>query len=288
MKALTPWLFLFLPLCFYAVFVAYPIVFSLILSFFEWDGISSARRFIGVDNFRFLFSGEMLPIALKNNSLWMLFFVPLPLIIGFFLALSLRQNTKLNVLLRSVFYLPMILSFTVMSIMWSWVYEPTRGVITQILEIFSIPAPERSILTRPDTSLIAIVIVGIWHWIGFPLVLYLAALKDIPKELFETAEIDGASWYQKIAYIVIPLVRHATLIAISIGVVLSVKVFDLVFLMAGGYYKNEVLSTLIWTLAFDHFRMGTASAVSIIQFFIVIFILVPYIWYNVTRREVEF
>lgn len=113
--------------------------------------------------------------------------------------------------------------------------------------------------------------------------LYLAALKDIPRELFESADIDGATWLQKTIFVIVPLVRHATLIAVAIGVVLSVKVFDLVFLMAGGYYKSEVLSTLIWRLAFTRYRMGDASAVSIMQFFFVVLLLVPHICYDALK-----
>ena len=287
-KRLTPWLFLAIPLAIYLLMVVYPIVYSAVLSFLRWDGFAAEKPFVGFENYRYLFSTRLLAIAVKNNVLWMLLFVPIPLVIGFLLALLLQQNTRTNVLFRSMFYLPMILSFTVMSIMWSWVYEPTRGVITQLLRALSIAPSEKSLLTRPETSLIAIAIVGIWHWIGFPLVLYVAALRDIPRELFETAEINGASRLQKIRYVVIPLVRHATLIAVSIGVVLSVKVFDLVFLMAGGYYKNEVMSILVWRMAFDQFRMGVASSVSIIQFVAVVILLIPYLWINITRREIEF
>ena len=193
--------------------VVYPIIYSTVLSFAEWDGISAEKTFVWLNNFKYVFSDEFLPLALKNNAIWMSLFVPIPIIIGFFLALILEKNTKINIIFRSVFYLPMILSFTVMFIMWSWIYEPTRGVITQIFILLSLTPPTRSLLTRPDTSLMAIAIVGIWHWVGFPLVLYLAALKDIPRELFENADIEGATKIQVIRFVVIPLVRHASLIA---------------------------------------------------------------------------
>jgi ABC-type sugar transport system permease subunit len=268
--------------------VVYPIIYSTVLSFTEWDGISATKTFVWLSNFKYIFNDEYLPLALKNNAIWMSLFVPVPIIIGFFLALILQRNTRINIIFRSIFYLPMILSFTVMFIIWSWIYEPTRGVITQIFLLLSLTPPTRSLLTRPDTSLIAIVTVGIWHWVGFPLVLYLAALKDIPRDLFENAEIEGASRIQVTRFVVIPLVRHATLIGISIGIVLSLKVFDLVFLMAGGYYKNDVLSTLIWKLAFERYLVGPASAVAIIQFLIVCTLLVPYLWINIARRGIDF
>lgn len=288
LPSLTPWAFLALPLAIYLLMVAYPIIYSMVLSFTRWDGISPERTFVGLENFFFLFGRELLPLALKNNLIWMALFVPFPIVIGFAVALVLQRNNRTNLLLRSVFYLPMVLSFTVMAIMWNWVYEPTRGVIAQVAQLLGMSAPARSLLTRPNTSLLAIVTVGVWHWVGFPLVLYVAALKEIPQELIETADIDGASWLQKLRHVTIPLVRHATLVAISIGIVLSVKVFDLVFLMAGGYYKDEVMSTLIWKLAFNRYRVGAASAVAIVQFALVLIILVPYISMNIKRREVDF
>lgn len=287
-EIVVPLAFLALPLAIYVLMVVYPIVYSMILSFTRWDGFSPDRLFVGVQNYVFLFGRDLLPPALKNNLIWMALFVPIPIVVGFVLALVLERNSRPHILLRSMFYLPMILSFTVMAIMWNWVYQPTRGVITQALQLVGLPPLERSLLTRPDTSLLAIATVGVWHWVGFPLVLYLAALKDIPRELIETADIDGATWGQKLRHVVIPLVQHATLIGVSIGIVLSVRVFDLVFLMAGGYYKNEVLSTLIWKLAFNRYRVGTASAVSIIQFVIVVVILVPYISMNIKKREVDY
>lgn len=287
-RQLTPWIFLALPLAIYGVMIAYPIVYSCVLSLFNWDGISPERRFIGLENYKSLFESGALVLALKNNAIWMLVFVPLPVLVGFFLALALYDNTKVNVLLRSAFYLPMILSFTVMSIIWTWVYEPNRGLLKEVLSIVGLPFPKESILVKSETSMLAISVVGAWHWIGFPLILYLAALKDIPTDLFNAANLDGATWLQRLRYVVIPLVRHATMISISIGIVLSVKVFDLVFLMAGGYYKNDVLSTLVWRQAFSLYKLGSASAVSVVQFGIVVLILIPYLWNQVKTRTLEF
>jgi raffinose/stachyose/melibiose transport system permease protein len=267
--------------------IAYPTVYSIILSVYEWDGISPTRQFVALGNYLTLYARGSLTIGLKNTFVWMALFVPIPLVTGFLLAMALQKETRLNVFLRSLFYLPMILSHAVAAIMWGWVYEPTQGVITQSLTALHIAPPARSFLTRPDTAMTAMALVGIWHWIGFPLVLYLAAIKDIPRELLEAAESDGATNFQKIRHIVIPLVGHATMIAASIGIVLSVKVFDLVFLMSGRYYKNDVLGTLVWRLAFDEYKVGLASAISVIQFLIIVVLVIPYVWQRARAGEVE-
>jgi ABC-type sugar transport system permease subunit len=286
-RRLTPWFFLALPLAIYTCMIAYPTLYSIVLSLYEWDGISPTRQFVALGNYLTLYDRGSLAISFKNTFVWMALFVPIPIVSGFLLAVALQKETRLNVLLRSLFYLPMILSSAVAAIMWGWVYEPTQGVITQLLTVLHIHPPVRSFLTRPDTAMAAMALVGIWHWVGFPLVLYLAAIKDIPRELLEAAESDGATRFQKIRHIVIPLVGHATMIAASIGIVLSVKVFDLVYLMAGRYYKNDVLSTLVWRLAFDEYKVGQASAVSVIQFLIIVILVVPYVWRRASAGEVE-
>ena len=275
LSTLKPWAFLALPLALYAIFIVYPVLYSTVISFFSWDGLSPVKRFIGLENYLKFFSDSRMVVALSNNLLWMVFFVPIPIMVGFALAYFLQRNTAINIALRTIVYIPMILAFSVMSIIWGWVYEPNRGVIAEICRFVGMAAPASSLLTNPSTSILAIVLVGIWHWVGFPLVLYIAAIKEIPEELFDAAAIDGASNTQKIVYIIIPMVRHATTVCISIGIVLSVKIFDLIFLMSGGYYKDDVLSTLVWKL-FSQLKIGSASAVSVIQFLFAFILVVPY------------
>jgi ABC-type sugar transport system permease subunit len=285
---LTPWCFLALPLLVYGVWIAYPIIYSFILSLYDWDGSRAfSSCFAGLANYREMFADESFLCALKNNMIWVLLFLPLPMIIGFILALLLYKETAFNIFLRALFYIPMLLSFAVTAIIWGWVYQPSHGIIAQFMQLFSLPPLRTSFITNPKTGIIAIAIVGVWHWIGFPLTLYLAALKDIPAELYEAARVDGATNFQKIIHITIPMLRSATMIVVSLGFVLSVKVFDLVYLMAGGYYKNEVLSTLVWNFAFNRMRFGMASAVSVIQFIIVLIFVVPYIWKTLKIKEGE-
>ncbi len=285
--AVRPWLFLFLPLLFYIVMIAYPIIYSIVMSFFSWDGFSDHIKFIGIQNYTSLVKNGQLITALKNNLLWMAFFVPLPMFLGFILAYGLRKTTLFSVITRTFFYLPMILSFTVMALIWGWVYDPDKGLIVEVLSFFKVTPPSQSLLTNNSTSIFAIIAVGIWHWVGFPLVLYISAIKDIPSELFEAAEIDGAGSIRQIFYIIIPLVKHASQICIAMGIVLSVKIFDLVFLMSGGYHENNVLSTLVWNL-FSQFKIGSASAVSVVQFLFVIVIVVPYQLKVNKSEKVEF
>jgi ABC-type sugar transport system permease subunit len=282
-----PWHFLSIPLAVYAIMTLYPLVYSMFLSFTQWSGMGGSPEFVGLANYRYLLSRGSLALALENNLIWMLFFVPIPTGIGFLLAYALRENTKLNIFFRSVFYLPMVLSFAVMAIMWTWVYEPTRGLLQALLTATHLPTPSESFLTNPDTALIAMSIVGIWHWVGFSMILYLAAIQDIPRNVLEAARLDGITWFRNITSIILPLVRHATIIVVSIGLILSVKVFDLIYIMSGGYYKNDVLATLVWRYAFDRHRVGRAAAVAVVQFAIIAAVVVPYVLYQKRRGEIE-
>ncbi len=282
---LIPWLFLSIPLVVYLSMLGYPLICSFVLSLTKWSGMGKPPVFVGFTNYKYLLDHGQLALALKNNLLWMAMFVPIPAAAGFILALFLKNKSKLNVWLRSMFYLPMIISNTVLSIMWLAVYEPRHGMLTELLRFLHLPVPTQSYLTRPGTAIIAISIAGIWHWIGFPLVVYLAAVQDIPQELLEAAELDGASRLQKIWHIVIPLVAHATTIVVALGTILSMKVFDLIYLMTGGYYKNDVVGTLIWRYAYEEAKLGRASAVAVVEFLVIGALLVPYILYR--RRKGE-
>jgi len=286
-RALVPWLFLLLPLIIYLTIIAYPLVASIVLSFTEWSGMGKPPRYTGLQNYAFLFSSGSILTAIKNNLIWMALCVPFPAIIGFSLAYILRNNSRMNIFFRSLFYIPMVISNAVMAIMWLHVYAPKHGLIAAILDILALPQFSKSFLTDPNSAIIAISIIGIWHGIGFPLILYLAAIQDIPQDLIETADLDGASTWCKIVNIIIPFVRHATVVVVALGTILAMKVFDLVYLMTGGYYKNDVMGTYLWRLAFEHYQMGRASAVAVIQFLLVSAIVIPYLKWQYRTGEIE-
>jgi ABC-type sugar transport system permease subunit len=286
-KRIIPWLFLVVPLTIYLLVLAYPLLASIFLSFTEWSGMGKPPKLIGIGNYAYLFSTGVITLAIKNNLLWLLLFVPFPTVLGFILAYLLSPNTKINVLLRGMFYLPMIISNAVMAVMWLHVYAPQHGLLAETFRLLNLPPLGKSFLTRPDTAIVAISVVGIWHWIGFPLVLYLAAIQDIPQDLLEAADLDGAPVFYKVFHIVIPFVRHATTVVVALGTILSMKVFDLVYIMTGGYYKNDVLGTYIWRLAFDQYQLGRASAVAVVEFLIIGAVVIPYIRWQFRTGEIE-
>lgn len=286
-KLATPWLFLILPLSLYLLILAYPLVGSIVLSFTAWSGMGAPPTFVGTDNYTYLFSRGTITLAVKNNLIWLALFVPIPTFLGFLLAYFLSANSRINIILRGLFYIPMIISNAVMAIMWLHVYAPQHGLIAEILEWLRLAPLGRSPLTHPDFAIVAVTVVGIWHWIGFPLIIYLAAIQDIPQDLIEAADLDGASTFYKVRHIVIPFIRHATTVVVALGTILSMKVFDLAYIMTGSYYKNDVLGTYIWRLAFDQYELGKASAVSVIEFLIITAVVIPYIRWQLRTGEIE-
>jgi multiple sugar transport system permease protein/raffinose/stachyose/melibiose transport system permease protein len=286
-KLATPWLFLIVPLSLYLLILAYPLLGSIVLSFTEWSGMGPPPTFVGVDNYTYLFSRGTITLAIKNNLIWMALFVPIPTFLGFLLAYFLSANNKINIILRGLFYVPMIISNAVMAIMWLHVYAPQHGLIAEVLKGLHLPPLGRSPLSHPDFTIVAVTIVGIWHWIGFPLIIYLAAIQDIPQDLIEAADLDGASAFYKVLHIVIPFIRHATTVVVALGTILSMKVFDLAYIMTGSYYKNDVMGTYIWRLAFEQYELGKASAVSVIEFLLISAVVIPYIRWQLRTGEIE-
>jgi ABC-type sugar transport system permease subunit len=286
-QSVIPWLFLLFPLILYLLIIAYPLIASFVLSFTEWSGMGKQPTYVALKNFAYLFSAGSIITAIKNNLIWLVLCVPIPTVLGFVLAYILRRKTKINMILRSMFYLPLVISNAVMAIMWLHVYAPQHGLIAQGLRFLHLTQLSTSFLTNPNSAIVAISFIGVWHGLGFPLILYLAAIQDIPQDLLEAADLDGASTFYKIIRIVIPFVQHATIVVVALGTILSMKVFDLVYLMTGGYYKNDVLGTYLWRLAFDHYQLGRASAVAVVQFLIVCIVVIPYLRWQYRTGEIE-
>ncbi len=284
-QAILPWAFLSLPLAGYCLMVAYPIVRSVQISLTSWNGFSAAKQWVGISNYRALFGSPEFANALHNNATWVALFVLVPVATGFLLALRLERNTRLNIALRAVFYAPMAVSFAVLAVTWSWVYEPTQGLITQVLRLLHVAPPVQSLLTNERTAVFAIATVAIWQWLGFPMMVYISAIKAIPTELYEAAEIDGASYVQQVRYITIPQVRNSTIVIVCIAAIMALRIFDLVYMMTQGYAKTDVLSILMWRLSFEFFQVGKGAAVAVTQFLIVVCLVVPLLYYQFMARR---
>lgn len=237
---LLPWLFIAPALLIYVAVVVYPLIFSIYLSFFRWDGVSPIKVFVGIQNYVALFTSDpVFWIALTNNAIWLVAALVLPTSIGLGLALVLNSRFRGSRIFRTIFYLPAVLSIAIVGLIWTWMYHPTLGLINQVFELFGWKALERNWLEDPQVALYAVIIGAAWNATGLPMLLYLAGLQTVPTELLEAAEVEGAGPIRRFLYVTFPLLRETTLIVLAITAINSLKAYDIVYAMTYGGPANK-------------------------------------------------
>lgn len=252
------------------IFTAIPLVVSLVLSFFEWN-ILSKPTFVGFDNFIKLFTNDpVFYIALKNTVLFAIGVVPLGIAISLGVALLLNQKLKGVAFWRAGFFLPVITSTVAISLVWKWLFNPEIGLINVFLRSLGIENPPLWI-SSVDWALPSIIIVAIWKTIGYNMVIFLAGLQNIPKDLYEAAEIDGANKGNIFWYVTLPLLRPTTFFITIIAIINSFQVFGYALIMTEGGPGNatNTLVLYIYQQGFTFFNMGYASAIAWVLFLII-------------------
>ena len=265
---LTPFLFL-LPGCIIlGAFTFYPMLQAIWLSFTDYNMIQDPN-FVGVENYKNLFSDALFWKVLGQTFLYLLFVVPALVIIPIFLAILVNQPLKGISFFRSAYYVPVVTSMVVVGIMWKWVYADT-GVLNYLLESLGIINSPIHWLTSTSTSIFAVMAVTVWKGLGYYMVIYLAGLQSIPSHLYEAAKIDGASKWKQIIHITIPLLMPSIMIVSIMSSIAAMKVFEEIYVMTGGGPLNssKTLVFYIYQEAFEKLKMGYASAAGVILFLI--------------------
>ena len=284
----SPWTFAAPGLLVYAVFLVWPTVQSLWLSFTSWDGFSAHKSFVGLANYTAMLSDPTIRIAIRNNIAWAVATISIPLVLGLLLALALNGATRAKPLLRTIFYMPAVLPLVSVATIWSWLYEPSTGAINVALRQLGLGALAQSWLGQNSTALGAIMVPAIWVGTGFPMLLYLAALQGIPQELYEAARTDGASGLQLFRYITFPGLKYAHYIVLALAFVGSVKAFDIIYAMTGGGpgRTTQVLGTWMYANAFLYNKVGYGTAIAIIITILALAVGIPYAA-SQTREETQ-
>ncbi len=277
---LTPYLFLAPALIWYLCFLLYPMYQSLVISFMDWDGLSADITFVGLENYRrIFFEDEIARLALWNNILWTLGTLVIPTSIGLFLAVALDRKLRGRTVLRAIFYGPAVLPMVAVGMIWAWMYNPQFGFINYILEVVGLGFLARGWLSVFETALAATFLTAVWAGIGFPMVLYLAALQAIPQEQYEAAKMDGANGRQLFFRITLPWLREANVIVFSLAVINSFKTFDLIYTMTygGPGRATQVLGTWMYFHSFQYYNAGYGSAIAWVIAVITLVMAIPYI-----------
>lgn len=264
--------FLSLNLIGYVLFKLIPIVLALVLSFSKWNFISGLGgiRFVGLENYGKLFSDEVFVTSVVNTIIYAVALVPVSISLALVFAVILNEYVFGKGLLRLAFYLPYVSSMVAVSIVWMVLFLPSYGPINTFLRSIGIANPPRW-LNSSSTSLLSIIIIGVWQTLGYNIVIVLAGLQGIPHSLYEAASIDGANVVQKFFYITIPSLSSTMFFLVMISFIRSFQVFTPVQVMTQGGPGNSssVLVYYIYKTAFQYSDIGYASAMSWVLFIMV-------------------
>ena len=283
-KTISGYIF-FLPFgIIYLIFNIIPLYKSLILGFYKWE-IFTPRQFIGVLNFQKMMNDPKFISSLWHTIYFTILSVPPLVILGLLLALLLNSKIYFKGLTRLLFFIPYILSISVVCSIWIFICQPEFGIINQFLNILGFHSI--SWLGDSKYAMISIVITTVWWTIGFNILLYLAGLQQIPIAIYEAAKIDGASSFRVFRSITLPLLKRTHILIIMLQVIKSFQIFGQVFIMTGGgpYGSTRVLVQYIYTNAFEYFKMGYAQAMSLSLFLIMLIVSIGQIKLMFKRGE---
>jgi raffinose/stachyose/melibiose transport system permease protein len=270
----------------YAAFLLYPALRSLTLSFTSWDGISPEKPFVGLENYSRMFEDPTVRHALLNNVLWTVVTVAVPMALGLALAVALNDEFRGRTTLRSVLYAPAVLPLVAVATIWAWMFDPTRGAVNQFLGLVGLDSLQRAWLGDSTTAIWATMVPGIWVRTGFPMLIYLAALQGIPRELYDSARVDGARAWQTFRYITLPSLRHAHYIILALGMIEAVKLFDIVYAMTygGPGRSTQVLGTWMYFQVFQYYHAGYGTAIAVFITLLALSVGIPYVLRQTRQR----
>jgi raffinose/stachyose/melibiose transport system permease protein len=253
----------------YIVFIFLPVIQAAYYSLFSWSGLGPLTDFIGLKNYVNAFKNPVFIGAFFHNLELLVFSWIFQLSLALFLALVIGKNLPGRTIFRTIFFLPFILSDVVTGVIWTFIYRPDGGINTVLPHL--IPGYQAQ-LWLGDTRmvLISIFVVVVWKYFGLYLVLYMAALQNIPDEIVDAARIDGASALQVIRHVTIPLLSSTIRLSILLSAVGSLQYFDLVWIMTGGGPVNssETMTTYLYRYGFQSYSMGYGSAIGVILFLV--------------------
>jgi len=255
----------------FAVFMLYPILSSLFFSFCDYS-VLEHPVWIGAENYRELFRDEVFGISLGNTLYYAAIALPLGMLLAVAVALLLNTKVRGMAVYRTIFFLPSIVPVVAMAILWLWILNDRYGVLNYSLSLLGVP--QKSLpgwLGDKHWAMPALILIGLWG-IGYSVVIYLAGLQDIPVHLYESAEIDGASWWQKTVHITLPMLSPTLYFTFIMGIIGTFQVFAAPYIMTSGGPERAThfYTFYLYNVAFEDLRMGYACAMAWVLFLIIL------------------
>lgn len=251
----------------YGAFVLYPLIQSVYVSFTSWDGVSPTKPFVGLDNYRAMFHDDLFWTSLKHNITWLVVATFVPIVLGLFLAVLASGARRFRTVYRVGFFLPFILAPSAVTAIWSWIYDPTIGVLNNALEAIGLGDLTQGWLGDPNIALYCVAFCGLWAGTGFSFVVFMAALQDVDPETRDAAVVDGAGPFRLFWHITMPQLRHSIRFLVLLSLIFGFAAFELVFLLTGGGPGNstELLGTYAYRVAFQFGHVGYGTALTTVM-----------------------
>ena len=264
---------------FLLVYQVYPALQTVYLSFLD----RRSESFVGLENYKYVFTSQTMLRAFKNNLLWLVLFTAGTVGLGLLFAI-LVDRVKYERIAKSIIFMPMAISFVGAGVVWKFIYayKPSGaeqiGHLNQIIEVLGFE-PKGWLLESPINNL-ALIVVGLWIWTGYCMVILSAAYKGIPKELMEAGQVDGANDWQVFRHIIIPEMRPALTMVTTTMLVNVLKIFDIIYVMTNGNYGTEVIANRMFKEMFQFANTGRASAIAVVLFVMII----PIMYANIRQK----
>ena len=281
-QAFVAFLFLLIPVLLLALLKIYPVFYNIYLSFTRYE-LFEPPRFVGLKNYNYVFSNSVTRQSIINTLLFTIEAVPIGTALALTIAKLLDQSIRGRVFLRTLYYLPVVSSVVVSAMIWRWIYNPQHGLLNHLIS--SVGLPPQNWLNDPNLALISLVIVTIWGSIGSNMVIFLAGLQDIPRDVIEAARVDGANPLQSFLLITVPLMRPVILFVVVTFTIGIFRNFGLIFMLTQGGPFNRT-NTMVWEVyqnVFGYLRLGRGAAISVVMLIIVL--LLTLISFRVLRER---
>ena len=252
----------------FSIFLAFPLARNFYVSFYDWNGFTSVTKFIGLANYKWIFTNPIALGAARHALIFGFLTISLQTIGGFLLAVSLSGTGTLRKALRTFFFIPVVLTPVVVGFLFSKIFEPNNGDLRHALDSIGLGKLNHAWLADTHTALIVVALVNVWLWTGFAMMIYQSALTTIPQELLEAARIDGANSPQMICRIILPMLRSTHLAIMTLSIIGTLKTFDIVYVLTKGGPggATELPTTLLFRVGFAEYRQGAAAAFGTVLF----------------------
>jgi raffinose/stachyose/melibiose transport system permease protein len=251
-----------------AVFVVWPVVSAVRMSFYHWKGFGPMDEFVGLGNYRLVLRDEVFTDAVMHNLTIVVASIVIQLPLGLAIAMLLNRRIRARGLIRTIVFVPYVVAEVIAGVIWFQLLQPESGVVDGLLSAVGISPPEQGFLGTPELALPTVFVVLTWKYLGLAILLFLAGLQGVPDELYEAAQLDGASWRQAQLRIALPLLGPTIRTWAFLSMIGSIQLFDMVWVLTGGGPANATttMATYLVSQGTQRHNYGVAGAASVVLF----------------------